>query len=260
MKKTSLFKLLEKKQKKRKAFKESDEYSFFLEHRHLLRRYPRFAFLFDKEKNDFEVMRGNIIINAFLNKENLELEIASLSKKITSKDKIDHLKYIATIKERLLDAPYLAHGKEKIYIPIFNSALNEIYLRNPEKLLEEPYASLVNDYRDVLVDPFDTYGAKLFDSSFTRLINVGTDGKIIAFFHYDTNTIYFVNNQGRLDHKIVCFDKYLTRAYYNHMLERIKPVVEAYFANSRSDLLVQLHKNGLISSRMLSEILTSGER
>lgn len=259
MSRVSLFKILEKKQKKRHAFKLSEEYSFFMDHRDILNKYRRFAFLYNSENDEFDVMRANIIIYSFLNKEELEKEISSFSNKLANKDKIDRAKYINTIKERMLDAPYYQNGKEKVYIPFFNGAINEIYMRYPEKLTSEPYVSLYNNFSTVLVDPFDTYGAKLFDSAFTRLINVGTDGKSIAYFHYDTNTIYFVNDQGRLDHKIVCFDKYLSKPYYNHMLERIKPVVDAYFANSRSDLLVALHKNNLISSRILSEILTSGE-
>lgn len=251
-----LFDYLEKKQKHRTAFKESDEFEFFIENRYLLRKYPRYSFLFEKEDDDFLVMRANIIISALLNKEVLEKEIVSLSKVLTNDNTLDHIAYINAIKERLLDCPYFVYKKEKIYIPILTPAVNYIYLHEPEKLLIAPYNSLIKDFSQILVDPFDVYGTSLFDSPFTRLINVGTNGKIVAFFHYDTNTIYFVNDEGRLDHKIVCFDKYMSRPNYNHMLERIKPVVDAYFNNSRSDLLVTLHENGLISSRVLSDILT----
>lgn len=256
MKRKNLFDYLNSIKKPRHTFFESDEFSFFMENRSVLRKFPRFAFLFDKEENEFEVMRGNIIIYAFQNKKTLELEIKSLSKQLIENNQLDHIKYVNTIKERLIDCPYFLYGKEKIYLPIFTAAMNDIYIRMPEQLLEKPYDALVDDFQHILVDPFDTYGTSLFDSSFTRLINVGTDGKITAFFHYDTLTIYFINNQGRLDHKIVCFDKYLDHPNYNHMLERVRPVVDAYFNHNRSDLLVSLFDNKLISSKALSHILT----
>ncbi len=252
----NLFEYLEKKQKRRNSFEHSDEFQFYLNNRLILRKFPRFEFLLDKEVDDFSVMRANILIYSFMNKEALEKEIASLSKALVKDNQIDHIAYINTIKARLVDAPYYLYGKEKIYIPVFTAAMNDIYLHEPEKLLVPPYNNLVNEFKQILVDPFDVYGAKLFDSPFTRLINVGTDGKTIAYFHYDTNTIYFVNEQGRLDHKIVLFDRYIAHPNYNHMLERVKPVVEAYFNYSRSDLLVSLHENGLISSKVLSDILT----
>ena len=72
----------------------------------------------------------------------------------------------------------------------------------------------------------------------------------IAYFHYDTNTIYIVNSQGRLDLKIVLFDKYIRRPVYNHMLERITPVVEQYFANDRQNFIKSLLDNKFISNKM----------
>ena len=182
----------------------------------------------------------------------MEEEIASLNKYSIGGAKLNHIKLLSTIKERMVDEPYFLDEKTKIYIPFFSRTLNMIYLYEPEKLLCEPYSSLKEEYNDTLVDPFDTYGAKLFDSLFSRLLKIGTNEKEIAYFHYDTNTIYIVNDQGRLDCKLVLFDTYIKRPNYNHMLERMKPVVDAYFANDREKMEQALSDNGFISNKMYS--------
>ena len=96
------------------------------------------------------------------------------------------------IKEKMIDEPYFLDDKNKIYIPFFSRSLNQLYVREPEKLLVKPYSDLKDNFADSIVDPFDTYGALLYDSLYTRLLRVGTHNDETADFHYDTNTIYFV--------------------------------------------------------------------
>ena len=64
------------------------------------------------------------------------------------------------------------------------------------------------------------------------------------------NTLYFINDQGRLDAKVVLFDKYIKKPKFTHMLERVAPVVEAYFNNDRNGLINALLDNNLISPQM----------
>ncbi len=253
----SLFELLEKKQKKRSSFYKSHEYHFYLTNKHLLSKTGRFAYIFN-DIDEFKIMRANIIIRGILNKKLIEEEIKNLDTYIVKGQKLDHVKLISTIKEKMVDEPYFLDGKNKIYIPFFSRAMNFIYMHEPEKLLIEPYVSLKEEFNDSVVDPFDTYGPKLFDSLFTRLLKVDSNGKEIAYFHYDTNTIYIVNDQGRLDSKIVLFDEYIKRPNYNHMLERITPVTRAYFDNDREKMITALFDNGFISTRMLL-LLNKGE-
>ena len=244
----TIYQLLEKKQRKRNSFYKSHEHRFFLSNKYLLNKIPKFAYLLSN-LDEFNVMRANIIIRGILNKKLIEEEIDNLNKYFIGGEKLDHVKLLTTIKERLVDEPYFACEKNKIYIPFFSRTLNQIYIREPEKLLYEPYLSLRDDYNDSIVDPFDTYGANLFDSLFSRLLKVGTNGKEVAYFHYDTNTIYIVNEQGRLDSKLVLFDTYLRRPNYNHMLERIAPVVSAYFDDDRTKMVNALFESGFISSK-----------
>ena len=153
--------------------------------------------------------------------------------------------------EIISEQPYYQEGQKKIYIPFFSRSLNQIYFEEPEKLLTSPYAGLKDKFQDTVVDPFDTYGSELYNSHFSRLVKVKQEDKETAFFHYDTNTIYFVNEQGRLDGTVVLFDRYLRRPSYSHMLERIRPVVDAYFNFDREGFINALYDNGFISSHLL---------
>ena len=248
-----LFDVLEKNKKHRKPFLKSDEFTFFLANRGCLGKVPRFSFLDDTRESDFDVMRANIIIHSYLNKVAFEEEMINFEAHIKQGENIEHVKMIQALRERMVDCPYYKeeNEKDKIYIPFFSRSLNALYFREPEKLLVPPYNNLKEQFSDSVIDPFDVYGAELYNSNFTRLLKIKTVDKITAYFHYDTFTIYFVNNQGRLDNKIVLFDKHMKRPSNSHMLDRITPVIDAYFANDRSALINALHDQELISSKML---------
>lgn len=252
----NLFYLLESKALKRNSFKKSEEYHYFLNNRYLLDKFPNYRFLYHSEDNSFDVMRANIILHGIENKKIIEEEIASLSTYLTKSDKESHIKFISTIRDRIIDLPYFSDGKNKIYIPFFTRTLNGIYLREPEKLLTFPYDKLIKDYSDSFIDPYDNFSYHIYNSSFTRLIFLGTSSSLneAAFFHYDTNIIYIINSQGRLDQKIVLFDKYIKHPNYSHMLNRIKPVISAYFACSRTEFIEALYKSGFISNRLLYKL------
>ena len=249
----TLYELLIAKQKKRQPFSSTADYAFFAKNRFHLNKFPRFASLADTG-DEFDIIRLNIILAGYNNKVMMEEEIHSINSYIQGGQKVDHIKLINTIKEKMIDEPYLLDDKNKIYIPFFSRSLNQLYVREPEKLLVKPYSDLKDNFADSIVDPGDTYGADIFDSLYTRLLKVGNRGEETAYFHYDTNTIYFVNNQGRMDNKLVLFDKYIKNPSYNHMMERIKGIVECYFNNDRSGMINALYQNGFISNRILSLI------
>ena len=215
--------------------------------------YPQFIHFYDTENDPFQMMRANIIIQAFINKMKMEEEATNLDKYLDSSKK-NHDNFVKSFHEIISELPYYEEENEKIYIPFFPRSLNQIYLNEPEKLLTSAYSNLKEDFKDTLIDPFDTYGSELYNSHFSRLVKIKTVDKETAFFHYDTNTIYFVNEQGRLDAGIVLFDRYIRHPSYSHMLERIKPVVDAYFAFDRDGLIDALFMNGFISNRLLRRI------
>ena len=245
-----LFSYIASKAKKRKAFEQSEEFRFFLENRHLLIHLPAFNHFYDIENDPFEIMRANIVLSAYLNKTKMEEEIKNLASYFNNKPK-NHANFVKSFHEIISELPYFQADKDKIYIPFFTRALNEIYLNEPEKLLTHPYSGLTDNFKDTVIDPFDTYGDELYNSHFSRLVKIQEHDRETAFFHYDTNTIYFINEQGRLDTSIVLFDRYILHPSYSHMLERIKPVVDAYFAFDREEMIRALYQNGFISSRLL---------
>ena len=247
----NLFSYIASKAKKRKAFFDSEEYHFFMEYRHLLTRIPHFMSYYDNDDDSFEVMRANIVLYAYLNKEKMENEVNNLSKYINVSNKKNHANFVKSFHEIISELPYYQDDKEKIYIPFFTRSLNQIYLNDPEKLLTYPYSNLAENYKDTVIDPFDTYGSELYNSHFSRLVKIRDGNKEAAFFHYDTNTIYFINEQGRLDTSIVLFDKHIRHPNYSHMLERIRPVVDAYFAFDRDALIKALVDNGFMSNHLL---------
>ena len=247
-----LFTYIASKAKRRKTFEQSEEFHFFINNRYLLTRLPQFTHFYDAENDPFQVMRANIVLFAYLNKAKLEEEIHNLGTYLKAQN--DHANFVKSFHEIISELPYYQDDKDKIYIPFFSRALNQLYVSEPEKILAPSYEGLADDFKGTLVDPFDTYGSELYNSHFSRLVMILTVDKETAFFHYDTNTIYFVNEQGRLDAGIVLFDKYIRHPNYSHMLERIKPVVDAYFAFDRDGMLNALHENGFMSSRLLRRI------
>ena len=250
----TIYSLMEKYQMKRKTFFNSEEYIFFLDNRELLTANKRFAFLYDFEDDDFGVMRANIIIYSYMNKKTMTKEIYSFKKQLREGVDVDISNLQKAMKERIKSLYFYNDGNMKIYLPFFPKAINSMYINNPEKLLVEPYDSLNTSFARSMIDPFDTYGYHLYNSSFTRLVLVkeSKDKKEAAFFHYDTNTIYFINDEGRLDNKLVLFDKFLSHKNTSHILERIEGVIDAYFSFDRSKMIDELHDNKFISGRLMA--------
>ena len=246
-----LYETLVNKQKSRRPFSTSEDFKYFIENREQLGKLKRFSGLYDSEENEFDIMRANILLRGLENKKLFEEEIVN----IHNHGEMENAKFVTTLKERTIDQPYHEVNGIKIYIPFFSSALNQIYTSEPEKLLSLPYSDLVDHFEDTIIDPFDTYGSELFNSYFSSLVKIMESGKVTAFFHYDMNTLYFVNDQGRLDNKIVLFDKYLKRPAYTHMMERLQPVCEAYFSNDRTATIEALFDNKLISAKMRALLL-----
>ena len=246
-----LLKYIASKAKKRTTFEQSEEFQFFLDNRHYLTRLPKFSAFYEPGDEPFNVIRANVVLYSYINKMTMEAEIINLKSYISGNSKSNRANFVKSYHEIISEQPYYQEGKNKIYIPFFSRSLNQIYFDEPEKILTSPYSELKDKFQDTVMDPFDTYGSEIYNSHFSRLVKVLTVDKETAFFHYDTNTIYLVNEQGRLDGTVVLFDKYLRHPNYSHMLERIKPVVEAYFNFNREEFIKALYNNGFISLHLI---------
>lgn len=248
----NLYKTLEDNRKNKKDYL-TRQHKFYYTHEHLLEKINAFSYLVGKD-DDFSVIRANILIRAIINKNEIEEAIKFAHK--TSLETFGSLntKYIKSfVEERMIDLPYLLDGEDKIYIPFFSRALNKIYREDYIKLLEIPYSHLAKDYNENIVDAFETYNLKLYESMFTHLVKIKDKDNVSALYDIDYQTIYFINDQGRLDAKICLFDKYIRRPNTNHIIKRITPIVDAYFNNDKDKLLEELLKNELISYYLIKK-------
>lgn len=228
----------------------TDEYRYFLDHRKLFLKYEVFTDFYDVT-DDFQLIRANILLQGMENKIQIEETLSALAAQSMLEFKaLKHHFVREKLLEKKLDLPYMKDGDNKLFIPFFPRALNIVYYSEPDKLLDYPYDKLKSDFVTSTVDPFETYNDMLFDSFFTKLVRLQGDRTSTAYYHYDFQTIYVINKQGTLDVKIPLFDRALHQPNASHIMERIMPVMDAYFANDKKTFIFLLRKKKLISSKM----------
>ncbi len=244
----SFYEFLGSKQKET-TFLQSDEMRFFIENRVLLtgiEGYSRYL----KASDPFLIVRANILIRGLLNKKTIEKLYYEKSRK---KNKDDYLPLEEFMSLGMSELPYMVYEDERIYIPSFPVSINKIYGHDFSKLGKQPYKQLLSTYEPLLIDTFDYYGYKIYDSYFTKLVKIKEENGVAAFFDYDADTLYFINDQGRVDAKLALFDKYLEKVVKTHLSKRLEKVVDAYFYEDKEALISSLLDNGFISLRFLSE-------
>jgi len=246
-----------KLEQKDKRLNDSEEYRFFLANRHLLTDCNCFLDLYNLE-DDFSLVKANIVLKSILNKMAIEERLHHLSEKsIRTSGRIKHHDIRTKMFEQPLNLPYLLDNDAKIYVPIFNRAMNYIYANEPDKLCDFPYKNLTEEFTASIINPFETYHFSLFDSNFTKLIKIASDQTSTAFYHLDFRNILIINAQGGLDLKIALFDRFMKDPDYEGILDRIKPVVEAFFANDRDLMVSQLLDKQLVSQIIIDKWLTA---
>ena len=251
-----LFKTLEKKQKFT-FFNSGAENRFFLAHSSILNTIPEFK-TFSRAQTPYDIIRANIIIRSTLNKKAIEEAYVVTAREYRRGGELDgegKKAVLQAVAEAKVGLPYLEEGEKRIYVPTLPRSLNSIYDKNILRFEEKPSKPLLKHGHEALfIDPFDAYGWRLFDSYFTNLILVRQVGNTAAFFDYDSLSIYIVNYEGRLDAKISLFDRKIGKRNTNHMMERIIPVVDAYFRDDREALMQYLVQNQLVSSSLIYRI------
>ena len=255
----NLFSSLDRKQK-HTDFNAGAETRFFVSHFGMLNTVPSFKSFYHAQE-PFEIFRANIILRALINKKEIEDSFYNANRLYKRGGELSKAARIAVKKavdEAKQDMPYMELGKEKIYVPIIGRSLNLVYDTDIFRLEEKLFRTTMQGagLEALIVDPFDTYGMALFDSYFTNLILVKETESSAAFFDYDSLSIYIVNRQGRLDAKIALFDRHIGKRNTNHMMERIVPVVDAYYRDDRDGMLKLMVEKELISSRFLYKFLS----
>ena len=248
-----LFATLEKKQRTT-HFQMSDELAYYLENNGILVDYPIFS-CYRKAESPFQVARANIVLRSFQAKQTIDDGVKTARLKSFNLDEKGTERVFKETMTPILDKlPYHVHEGEKIYIPFFSKSINRLYAGEWTKLVSSPYKRFLKNFDSIFIDPFDYYGDDLFESLFTKFVRAKKTEEGSAFYDYDSFTIFFVNKQGRLDCQCCLFDRYLKDHNRNHMMERIQPVIDAYYNGNLDDFKRYLVENKLISSRLISKI------
>lgn len=241
------FKELEKKQSST-PFSRSAAMDYFLRNSGILAEIPAYS-NFSKATKPFDIIRANILIASLSNKESIEkIFVERLKEDRKRWVESSQESIVSDIKKKMVDLPYFQDGEMKIFVPVFPRSINKIYSDNFFSFQDRNFKKLLTHFEALLIDPFDTYGPELYNSYFTKLVKVKSVKGEVAYYNYDSYEIYIVNEEGRLEVSIPLFDRGLRRKNTNHMLERIDPVLNAYFANNKEEFVKKMVDNKLISS------------
>ncbi len=233
--------------KKKLEIKYTKEFSFYEENKKVLNGI-KFNFENHDYPQDFNIIIANIYIKGFLTQN-------MIFKLIMENDKLTKEELNVKITSFLTNCPYLLNGQEKIYLPFYSKALNYLLVHDPLSLNKYPYNRLKEEREVFFIDFFDEYGYQIFSSNFTNLILIECDKTSAAFFSFDFETIYVINDQGGLDEFIRIFDKKLTHVDRKDLLIRIKNVMKIFYTNKRISFINALYDNKLISLHMKKELL-----
>jgi len=238
-----------------------EEYAFYRKYKKLIPSYPCFAaYKPSKIKKPFDVIRANIVLRGLLNKKIIEDEIKK--RKLLLKIRAVSIESILEgVKEKANELPaFIDKDGNKILIPFFKPHLNEIYLNRIDNLLRYPYLKLRKYYADICVDPFDSYGPELYNSIFCKMIKIDQKGDVSAYYDYNSETLFFIDEQGRLENAFSLFDKYIASVDRSNITSRVKPVVQAYFNSDREGIIRALIDNKLISSTAIQEFVDNEDK
>lgn len=199
-------------------------------------------------RTNFEIIKANIIIAGLQSKKRIE-EIASLAQKTGADPKrsID-----------LKEMPSFKEDGQRIIIPFFSKTINSHYLNDPLSLNHLPYKALKSrkSFTSFYEDPFRKYGYKLFDTAFTRLIPIVTSPKkdSRAYLDLEVDTLYIITDQGTLEQSIPFFDSNIEYPNRLHLLDRVKTLVNAYYAFDQQGFINYLVSLGFISDNLYNVI------
>jgi len=243
------FKILYKYRNKR-AINKCNEVKFFNRYKDILKDNDSFM-SYAEPFQVFDIIRGNIIIRSLLNKNTLDkiIDDEYSNKKFNLNEEINEI-----IREKSLELPFIRSKGFKIFIPFFNISTNLVYSKEYEKFYLEPYKDLKKKFAPFIINPFETYQLDVFDSLFTNLVKVSSDRSSVAFYHYDLKIIFIINDQGYLDSTITLFDKYLKNPNFEHIIERVKPIINAYYDADLKTFVYQLYENKLISYKVFRKL------
>lgn len=214
---------------------------------YMITDYPELR-IYDKVNSPFSLIRICIILQGIKNKINIEKEV-ELYKNIDLNTSIAY----NSIHNRL---PYLNYDNIKIYIPFFSPTINKAYDKELVSLLNLPFSSLKNEHEVASINPFFTYGYKLFDSYFSNLvlIKVQDNFSSAAFYSIEMEILFIVSDQGTLLEQINLFNSKTIDKRKDHLFDRLSKLVDFYFNNDKDGFINCLESEHFISTQTMSYI------
>ena len=224
---------------------ESSEYEFYESHKLVLEHLPFFS-KYMRATEAFDLIQANIVIKAMINKLSVE--------SIINTNTHDEVEKVNKLKPKL---PHFRHNGVDVYIPFLLPNHNDLYFKTPDKLLTFPYSQFVEDFSDSIIDLFDVYNFKLFESSFASLVYIDKDETTKAYYHANLKVIFIINDQGRADATIHLFDRGIKNIETENIIRRVNAVVKHYYANDKIAFVDALFVNRLISEKLYRRIYKS---
>lgn len=239
----SIYEYLSSHPSKRK--RNTPEKKFRMMYSSFLDSAPKFKELLGS-KNELSLIQENILIR-FVQNVNRLIETLDQLQTRFSENQLSNEQVIEELKPVFTEMPYMVHEAHRYYFPFFDSTLNYLIRFEPLRLFTYPYNEYIRHYQKSIIDGFELYNYELYNSYFTKLILLCEDETAAAFYHIDERVIYVINRQGRLDHKICLFDRYMLHGSHSDILTRAKRAMQFYFANDRERFVRSLYQEKLIS-------------
>ena len=151
--------------------------------------------------------------------------------------------------------PHFKWGDTEIYIPTYSPSVNKRLKTNQSSLSSYPYKSLLEDSSFALVDPFETYSNHVF-STFTNLKLIKSrDIDSLAFYHEGLETVFVIDDMGRLEISIPLFDERIKNKDKTNIIKRLNILMKNYYDNDRLSFIEHLLSLSLVSSELYEEIV-----
>lgn len=237
-------------------FKKTEEYKYFKARKKVLRTARSIAKKIHVDST-FDLICANIFVTTLINKQKLDVICKDSITSIYLKDKFTEEEFLKYYHARIIDLKSFNSNNTRIFVPFFSHLINNIYFNEPYKLLNEPYNAIFDSFVGNIIDPFECYNYELFDSLFTKLVKIKKYNDSTVFYHFDTATIFMINNQGRLDFVVPLFDKKLKAIKTSHVCEKIEKCTDKFFLNDREGFVNEMCIQELISKEMCARLLKS---
>lgn len=242
-------KILKSKQRREIKFTKSSQYTYYVQHKKELNAFLNYPSINSGSKI-FDIICKNAIISAILNKKQLDSICKDLFSSIYLTNKLTFEEFLKYYHARIVDLRCFRSLEKDIYIPIYTHVLNDIYLNKPLELLKQPYAEVVGNLKGNYIDMFATYNYQLFDSTFTKMIKIKEYNSGVAFYDFDCATLFFINDQGKLDYYLPLFDKWMEKINTSRLINRLISVCDCFYEGNKEAIINEMYKTALISLKM----------